>query len=333
MEWLGQQLPSADTIGRVGAHMVADDLRLCLRDLYSELKRNKALKGKDGFFVGALDGHETHSSYKHHCEGCLERNTAGGLQYYHRNVTFMLLDDRLNLLLDVEPQRRGEDEVAAALRLLKRVLQNYPRAFQVVLADALYAQAPFINFLIGRGKHALVVLKDDRRDLYKDAFGLFSQQKPNEGRYGNRDCQWWDVEDLTSWSQVTQPMRLVRSSETISENNQSKISEWIWVTTLPASEAPTEIIVRLGHARWDIENHGFNELVNAWHADHVYKHHPVAILCFYLITFIAYNLFHAFINLNLKPEIRAGKTGSFWARTFSADIHIDAYKSSSKPAT
>jgi len=35
-----------------------------------------------------------------------------------------------------------------------------------------------------------------------------------------------------------------------------------WVTTLSAAQASTELVVRLGQARWDIENYGFNELVN-----------------------------------------------------------------------
>ena len=34
-----------------------------------------------------------------------------------------------------------------ALRLLTRVIPADPRAFTLVLADALYAQAPFFNFL------------------------------------------------------------------------------------------------------------------------------------------------------------------------------------------
>jgi hypothetical protein len=43
----------------------------------------------------------------------------------------------------------------------------------LVLADALYAKAPFFNFLLARGKHALVVLKEERRNLYQDVAGLF----------------------------------------------------------------------------------------------------------------------------------------------------------------
>lgn len=331
--WLGEKLPSADTMGRVSGQIDPDGLRTVIGQVYRRLKRNKALTGRGGFRAGVLDGHETSSSYLRHCPGCLKRKTSDGrVQFYHRNVTFMLTDDRLQLLLDVEPQRPGEDEVAAAIRLLERVIRDYPRAFRVVLADALYAQAKFINFLLNRGKHALVVLKDDRRDIYKDAFALFARQQPRHGQYRSRDCQWWDEQDLTSWPQVIKPMRVVRSLETYSDSGQVKTSEWVWVTTLPLSEASTRAIVALGHSRWDIENYGFNELVNAWRADHVYKHHPVAIEVFYLMAFIAHNLFHAFIKLNLKPALRVGRTDAFWTRIFSADIFAGSLKSSATRA-
>ena len=65
-------------------------------------------------------------------------------------------------------------------------------------------------------------------------------------------------------------------------------SDWIWVTTLPAQPVSTERAVGFGHQRWDIENHGFNELVKGWHADHIYRHDPNAIECFLLIAFLAW---------------------------------------------
>ena len=40
-------------------------------------------------------------------------------------------------------------------------------AFDVVLADALYAAATFVNFLLAHGKDAVIVLKDERRHLFK----------------------------------------------------------------------------------------------------------------------------------------------------------------------
>ena len=69
------------------------------------------------------------------------------------------------------------------------------------------------------------------------------------------------------------------------------------------------------------QNYGFNELVNGWHADHVYKHDPDAIEAFYLLVFIAFNIFHAFWALNLKPEHRKGKTEAFWIRILISEIY------------
>jgi hypothetical protein len=49
----------------------------------------------------------------------------------------MLPGEKFHFLLDGEAQLPGEDEGAAALRLLKRVLPAYPRAFRWLVADGL----------------------------------------------------------------------------------------------------------------------------------------------------------------------------------------------------
>lgn len=286
--WLEGPTISADTMGRVHAVVDVGQLRDGLHQIYSQLKRNKALPLNLGLHVAVLVGHEQHASYLRHCAGCLERNvkTEQGerTQYYHRQVTLMLLPGSaagrkpLRLLSDCESMLPGEDEVSCAMRLLTRVLADYPRAFDLVLVDALYATAPFFNFLIDRGKDVLSVLKDERRNLYQDAAGLFAHVAPQRGERRGRDCQWWDFPDLVSWPQVKAPLRVVRSLETYSVRRQlnrtltQETSDWVWVTTLPCQQGPIRRIVDWGHQRWDIENFGFNELVNGWEADHIYKH-------------------------------------------------------------
>jgi hypothetical protein len=337
--WFGRSLCSADTVGRVNALMDAGGLRYGIHHIYDRLKRNKALPDHGGIGIAVLDGHESHTSYLQHCAGCLERTIHGKdgkadcTQFYHRQVTIMLLPaarpgcEPIRLLLDVEPQRAGEDEVATALRLLERVIVSYPRAFDLLLADALYATAPFFNFLLAHGKHALTVLKDDRRNLYRDAAALFAAIAPKAGSFRDRSCLWWDFPDLLTWPQVHSPVRVIRSLETHSVKRQLdgkddlRTSDWIWVTTLPAQSVATVRAVGFGHQRWDIENHGFNELVHGWHADHIYRHDPNAIECFLLIAFLACNIFHAFFALNLKPEIRKGRTQAFWRSFMAAEIY------------
>ena len=239
--------------------------------------------------------------------------------------------------MDHEPQLPGEDEAATAIRLPTRVLVRFPRAFDLVPADALYARAPFFNFLLEHRKHALVVLKDERRNLYQDAAGLFNSAPPVQGRFRSRDCLWWDFPGLVSWPEVNVPVRVIRSLETYSirrqlnRKDEPQISDWVWVTTLPAAQVPVERAVAFGHQRWDIENHGFNELVKGWHADHVLKHDSAAIECFLLMTFLAFILFHAFLYLNLKPALRQGKSKDFWARVMAAEIYKDFIPSAMPP--
>jgi hypothetical protein len=330
--WLGREMSSVDTVGRVYSGLEVEGLRKGLHRVYTRLKRNKVLAARRGWDLAVLDDHESHASYRRHCSGCLRRTVhlEGGdrVQFYHRQVTLMLVSEKFHLLLDLEAQRPGEDEVTTALRLLRRVLAAYPRAFQIVLADSLYAQAPFLNFLLAHGKHALVVLKDERRDLYRDAQSLFALTSPQSGHYRCRACRWWDVADLHSWPQVQAPLRVVRSQETYLVHRQeggpeTPSSDWIWVTTLPAAVVPTASLVHGGHARWDIENQGFNELVNGWYADHVYKHEPHALEAFLLTLFLAYNLFHGWLTRNLKPCLQRGKTQVFWARCLAAELYGD----------
>ncbi|HUI42613.1 MAG TPA: transposase [Terriglobia bacterium] len=102
---------------------------------------------------------------------------------------------------------------------------------------------------------------------------------------------------------------------------ETKTTEWVWVTTLPATVVPTTSVVHWGHRRWDIENYGFNESVQGWDADPVYKHDPHAVEGFLLTVVLAYNLFDAWLTRNLKPSIQRGRSQVFWARLMAAEIY------------
>jgi len=332
-KWLTSSLPSADVMGVVFSSIDCDTLREILRHLYSRLKRNKALRPPfcDNLFALVIDGHESSASYLRCCDNCLQREvtTSKGsrIQYYHRHVMAILLCKDFPLLLDLELQMPGENEVAAATRLLQRIVLNYPRAFDVVVADGLYARAPFFKTVIAHGKHVIAVLKDDRRDLMQDAMGIFHREQPVVFQNHSVTRQCWDVEGFNSWTQFGQEARVVRSVETTTVCRQRTgekkdcVAEWMWVTTLPKQRVPTETFLRIGHGRWDIENKAFNELTTYWHADHVYKHTVGAIEAFWLITMLAYNLFHAFITLNLKPDIRRLYTKLHLARAVTAELY------------
>jgi DDE family transposase len=331
-KWLGHTLPSADTVGRVCALTDEAELRALLHHLYSRFKRMKALAPPaHGLIAALVDGHESHATFRRHCPGCLERviHTQHGdrTQYYHRHVTLQLVGRDFYMALDVEPQRPGEDEVATALRLLERVLKGYPRAFDVIVADALYADSRWFNYALEHGKDAIAVLKDERRDLLNDARLLFEQMSPRSMKNQYGECRYWDAEGFTSWSTVVKPVRVVRSAEqrTVRRQLDQKVeelhSEWMWVTTLSSARASAYAVAGLGHSRWTIENQGFNELVNRWHADHVYKHEPQAMLVFWLLAIACLNVFLAFYVRNLKPAVRRAVSMLHVARQVMGELY------------
>jgi len=223
------------------------------------------------------------------------------------------------VLLDVEEQREGEDEVAATFRLVNRMLKNYPRAFDVVVGDGLYLRANFFSLLLDHGKHVIAVLKDETRDLMVDAKGLFAYEKPLIGIEGTTKRQMWDIEKFSSWDTLGRNVRVVRSVETRTIRRQrtgkeeQETTEWMWATTLSQQEADTETIIKLGHSRWLIENRALNEMVTYWHADHVYRHHPTAITAFWLTLMLVLNLFRAFVYLNVKLELRLKHSNLYFA--------------------
>jgi hypothetical protein len=85
------------------------------------------------------------------------------------------------VFLDFELERRGEDELSAAMRLIRGVIRNAPRAFSgMVLSDSLYAGAPMVGLSLAHRKDVIVVLKDQRRELLQDARGLRETELPKE---------------------------------------------------------------------------------------------------------------------------------------------------------
>jgi len=314
---LDAPLPSADTLGRVAAGIPEEQLREIQRAHYARLKRNKALPVPPHGLVGlVLDGHELTSSERRVCKGGLIRTVGSEesprQQHYHRYVAASLVGRGFHHFLDVEEIRPGEDEIAAALRLVRRVHGMYPRAYDVVMGDALYARADFFLAVLALGKDVLTMLKQEARDLYKDAMGLATVQAPQSFRRcdGRTEVLAWDLPGLTSWSSLGRPVRVVRTLETTAVRSQKTgeveevTAEWMWVTTLSVCRARTEAVVELGHGRWDIENQGFNAAVNEWHLDHVYRHEPAAMRVLVLLTMLAMNVLNAFQRLALKPALR-----------------------------
>jgi hypothetical protein len=316
----------------VAERLNLDDLRSLLVHIYTRLNRNKVLLAMAGWRLAAIDGHEIGWSYHRCCVQCLTRRIKVGqqecIQFYHRMVAFELLSDQFRLLLDAELVAPGEDEVEASLRLLSRVLEKHPRCFDILTADALYLRASMLRLLDSHGKYLVSVLKENRPDLLRDAELLLEREKPVREESKNLCLERWDLEGFQT-DLYNKPLRVIHSREIRQRRHrigaqwvhEQTTHNWWWATTLPKALVPTATVAaKYGHGRWQIENEGFNELANQWHADHYFHHHPVAILALWLILFAAHALFHCFWRGNLKPSMRDPFTKLHIARLLAADL-------------
>jgi hypothetical protein len=122
---VGAGPPSVDSIGRICARMGSGPLRQSLRDVAYQLKRNKALIAREGYYLAAVEGHELFASRKRCCPACQTRTiTVQGesvTESDHQAAVCQLIGQDLALVLDLELLRPGEGEETAAKRLLERI--------------------------------------------------------------------------------------------------------------------------------------------------------------------------------------------------------------------
>jgi hypothetical protein len=328
--WVGyHHAISHDTFGYASERLDPQQLRRAAIWINRKLKRGKAFEANRvaGVLVVSLDANEQFCSDHRCCEDCLNRQVtckdAAGqefkkTQYYHKQVYAQLSGPELSVILDVEPMRPGEEECAAALRLLRRMRQQYgPRFFDVVVVDSWYANGPFLKAVVEElGWPVIAVLKQERYEAHQEALALTDGQKPTQvvEREG-RQVAVWEVPAVRFTDAYPGPVRVVRVRERWTERQRvgqqwktrEKEQHWIWVVAGDLEGYDGAAIRDLGHLRWKIENHAFGELTQHWHLTHCAHHHPVAVLALLWIKIIAFTLFHAFAILHGKL-FRLGKT-------------------------
>jgi hypothetical protein len=303
----------------VTERMNPQDWRQNQAQLAKELKGNKALESCKikGLLFLSLDANEHFASFSRTCPRCCRRqvevlDSEGKklkvIQYYHRYVFAHLGGPKFNLVLDLEPILPGEDECAAALRLLGRIRRLYgPRFFDGITADAWYAKGPFLWALDKLGWLWIVVLKREDMEVFQEALQLSQGHQPSlefRDEPRERQVQLWEVRDLHFSDGYTQTksVQVVLSEERWTERRvqggkkcaQPQQSRWMWVACEGLRGYPVEVIYQGGHRRWGIENQAFNELTQGYHLTHCYHHDPTAMLVQMLILIFAFTLFTAF---------------------------------------
>ena len=66
---------------------------------------------------------------------------------------------------------KDEGELTGGKRLIERLRKRHGHFADVIVADALYLNAPFINTIKENGLEAVIRLKDEKRLIFQNAEG------------------------------------------------------------------------------------------------------------------------------------------------------------------
>jgi hypothetical protein len=267
--------------------------------------------------VGAIDGIELH----HHlytdlqnvtpCAYCLKRVHKKGTEHereecFHRHVICSLVGPAGSVFLDQEPMYPSEDgqdkgsEKKAATRLLKRMAETHLLdMMDVVVCDALYADATFIRTATSYGIMPVIRIKQENYNIMKEVTELGQHVPFSLSEYDHerkRHYQYRVFEHLTSWSAYPDELCIVEIQERLPDGTIHK-ARWVF-PQIHASTLLAPIVREVGHLRWQEEINEFKLANQHFNIKHILHHEPNSIHIFlFLKLFVS-----AFISLFLSQK-------------------------------
>ena len=312
-----------------------EELKLLNRKIISKSRANKVYRAGtiDGLVVVGIDGVETFGSYKKDWENSYKTkikvtkyNNGEKVieeKEYHKqiDVVVKIVGKKPALILDYEKitcqgkEGKQEYEPNVGIKLVNRLKESYGRGIDVIVADALYLNDKFLNEIENNEYKAIIRLKGNNNSLLENAEGIFKSQKPKEWRTKRKvvNTNVHQSRKIKAWSDIFEyvgrKIKVVKYEEEYkkSRENQKDII-YVISTDIDMSE---ETINKIIHARWDVENNGFNELKNYWNMKHCYIAEENAIDVIIEMIIMSYNLWEMYLYQHIHnfEEMKMTKIG------------------------
>ena len=323
------KIPKIDAVRDLLTQIDPDEIRELHDQTIDIIKSNRVFREGTigGYVVAGIDGVELFNSTKKSCSDCLSRkNRAGETEYFHRSVVCMTVGKTPHVILGQEMLKprdgaeKDEGELTGGKKLIRRLKERHGHFADVIVADALYLNAPFINTIKECGLDAVIRLKDERRELFQDAESLF---KRDEGKKRSFTCGKKNIEvwDLSGFEIDNSPhkLRVIRYHESWKENERRM---WL-VTTLDQGEP--RVLWEMMNRRWDIEENGFHQLKTYYHAKHCYCHAATEVI--FDLMIIGFNMRELYLYRRIQRFKESGISRKSVNRKFCDELLLEKVKS------
>ena len=297
------RMPKIDAIRNQLSNFDLEGLKEIHKDIIDTTIKNKIFREGtiDGYKVAGIDGVELYESTKKCCDKCLTREINEVTHYFHRSVMIATIGKDPRIVIGqemLEAKKDGtnkdEGETTGAKRLIKRIYEEHHHFADVVVGDAAYGNAKWINELIALGIDAVARVKDERRDIVKDALGIFKDQRADKEwriKGDTRDkytiAKAWDVDEIEMQG-LEMKIRFVKFTLEIHEKDKVRRKE-IWIITTN-KVITVETLLKIIQKRWDIENCIFHQIKTEWHMKHCYLHSESGVETVLMLMIIGFNL-------------------------------------------
>jgi hypothetical protein len=277
-----------DALAYFTERLDVETTRQALASVLRQAKRKKALQG-DGLIGLALDGTGVARCARARCHLChpvynAEHQISG---HGHHLSMITVVGAGLSLPFDVEPYAAGGSEYGASGDLLIRAVKHVGARFaDYVVADGLYAGAPFLHTVGELGLHAIIRLKGNLPELYAQAQSRFASIPPSMTIEEDGDrVELWDADDLDPWDTLRWPtVRVLRYRQ---HKPDGTIVKAYWLTDYSLQQVGSRRLYRMAKSRWEIENQGFNDGKNRHGMEHITHHHPNSMIVGWLLALVA----------------------------------------------
>lgn len=321
------RIPKVDAIRDALGLTDPEETEGILTATVSRIQKNAVLRGGTigGYVTAAIDGVELFCSRKKKCGKCLTRKTASGeMEYFHKSIVCTTVGSNPHLILgqDMLDPRDGaekdEGELTGGKRLIETLYSQHGHFADVIVADGLYLNVPFLRVVLKCHMEAVIRLKDERRLIFQDAEKLFGSgegKKEPFYREGKKiDC--WDLDGF-ELEGLQEKLRVVRYRE---KNEKTGEEKWVWLVTT-SKEIDYKILWKMMHKRWDIEENAFHQLKTYYHADHCYCHEAVEVI--FLLMLIAFNIREMYLYRRIHGFERSKITRKSVTRIFRDDLQAE----------
>ena len=289
------------------------------KSIIAKAKENKVYRAGsiDGLVVVGIDGVESFESYKKDWKNSyknvkkIQKYNNGQKETiereYHKqiNVVAKVVGKKPGLIIGYEKitrkgkQGKQEYEPEVGKKLVKKLKKNYGLGIDVIVGDAIYLNKEFIETLYEEKYVGIIRLKGNNKGLLEDAEGIFKKQEAKKWKRKRKvvNTNIHQEREIKSWSEILKykehKVKVVKFEETYKKGKErQKEVIYVMCTNIDYKE---ELINKIIHARWDIENNGFNELKNYWNMKHCYMANEKAIDVILQMIIMSYNLWEMYL--------------------------------------